>query len=96
MRNRRHRVVAVVIGVCAIALVLAAAGKACRGFWRDPASLLCHSDVRALYHLRGMDRELFPYLHGELIVVPTPHRRWPPLELRPIDGPTSTPCSQAS
>lgn len=86
MSSRRHRDVAVVVGVCAIVLALAAAGKACRGFWHDPISFLCHSDIRALYPLRGMDRDLFPYLHGELIVVPTPHRRWPPFELRPIDG----------
>ena len=86
MSSRRHRDVAVIVGVCAIVLALGAVGKACRGFWHDPLSFLCHSDIRALYGLRGMDRDLFPYLHGELIVVPTPSRRWPPFELRPIDG----------
>jgi uncharacterized membrane protein len=86
MSSRGHRDVAVVVGACAIVLLLGSVGKTCRGFWHDPMSLLCHSDIRALYGLRGLDRELFPYLHGELIVVPTPHRRWPPFELRPIDG----------
>ena len=64
MRSRRHRDVAVVVGVCAIVLVLGHVGKACRGFWHGPLSFVCHSDVRALYHLRGMDRRLFPYVHG--------------------------------
>ena len=85
MRSRWHRDVAVVVGVCAIVLVLAAAGKACRGFWHDPLSFVCHSDIRALYDLRGMDRDLFPYLHGELIVSiqdgPPSHSG-----LRPVDG----------
>jgi uncharacterized membrane protein len=85
MRSRWHRDVAVVIGVCAIVLVLGSAGKACRGFWHDPLSFLCHSDIRALYSLRGMDRELFPYVHGELIVSTEPG---PPVRygLRPVDG----------
>jgi uncharacterized membrane protein len=86
MWSRRHRDVAVVVGICAIVLLLGSVGKACRAFWDDPLSFVCHSDIRALYSLRGMDGDLFPYLHGELIVVPTPHRRWPPFELRPIDG----------
>ena len=46
---RWQRDVAVVVGVCAIALVLGALSKACRGFWHDPSSLVCHSDIRALY-----------------------------------------------
>jgi uncharacterized membrane protein len=85
MSSRRHRDVALVIGICAIVLVLGSVGKACRGFWRDPMSFLCHSDIRSLYSLRGMDRELFPYLHGELIVSKEPG---PPVRygLRPVDG----------
>jgi len=85
MSSRRHRDVAVVIGICAITLVLGSAGKACRGFWHDPLSFLCHSDIRSLYSLRGMDRELFPYLRGDLIV----SRESGPLvryRLRPVDG----------
>jgi uncharacterized membrane protein len=85
MPSRRRRDLATVVGVCAIVLVLGAAGKTCRGFWRDPLSFLCHSDIRALYPLRGMDRDLFPYLHGELIVREDPG---PPAgtRLRPVDG----------
>jgi uncharacterized membrane protein len=85
MPRRRPSDLATVVGVCAIVLVLGATGKACRGFWGDPLSFVCHSDIRALYPLRGMDRDLFPYLHGELIVrtVPgPPERSW----LRPVDG----------
>jgi uncharacterized membrane protein len=80
-----RRDVAVVVAVCAVVLVLGDAGKACRGFWRHPASFACHSDIRALYSLRGMDRELFPYVHGELIVVPDPGPP-PAYHLRPADG----------
>lgn len=85
MPSRWYRDVAVVIGICAIVLALGAVGKACRGFWHDPLSFLCHSDIRALYGLRGMDRDLFPYLHGELIVSTEPG---PPVRygLRPVDG----------
>lgn len=85
MRSRWHRDVAVAVGVCAIVLALAAAGKACRGFWHEPLSFVCHSDIRALYDLRGMDRDLFPYLHGELIVST---QDGPPSRsgLRPVDG----------
>ena len=85
MPDRRHRDVAVVVGVCAIVLALGAGGKACRGFWHDRLSFLCHSDIRALYSLRGMDRDLFPYLHGELIVS---MKIGPPVRygLRPVDG----------
>jgi uncharacterized membrane protein len=85
MRNRWQRDIAVVVGVCAIVLVLAAVGKACRGFWHDPLSFVCHSDIRALHGLRGMDRDLFPYLQGELIVSTQPG---PPARygLRPVDG----------
>ncbi len=85
MRSRWHGDVAVVVGVCAIVLALGAAGKACRGFWHGRPSFLCHSDIRALYHLRGMDRDLFPYLHGELIVSKEPGL---PVRygLRPIGG----------
>jgi uncharacterized membrane protein len=85
MGRRPQRDVAVVVGVCAIALVLAGAGKACRGFWHDPLAFACHSDIRALYHHRGMDRDLFPYVQGELIVST---QDGPPLRygLRPIDG----------
>jgi uncharacterized membrane protein len=83
---RRQRDVAVVVGVCAIALVLGALGKACRGFWHDPSSLVCHSDIRALYPLREMDRERFPYLGGDLIVRARTDRPWPPFEALPVDG----------
>jgi uncharacterized membrane protein len=85
MPSRRYRDATIVIGVCAVALVLAYGGKACRGFWRDPLSFVCHSDIRALYYLRGMDREVFPYLHGELIVSTEPG---PPIRfgLRPVGG----------
>jgi uncharacterized membrane protein len=85
MPSRWHRDVAVVIGVCAIVLVLGYVGKACRGFWHGRPAFLCHSDIRALYHLRGMDRDLFPYLHGELIVST---QLGPPVRygLRPVDG----------
>ena len=85
MASRRHRDVAFVMGVCAAVLVLGYVGKACRGFWHDPLSFVCHSDIRALYHLRGMDRDLFPYLHGELIVSTEPGT---PVRygLRPVDG----------
>jgi uncharacterized membrane protein len=86
VRDRWQRDVAVVVGVCAIALVLAGAGKACRGFWHDPLSFVCHSDIRALYGLRGMDRDLFPYLGGDLIVRARTDRPWPPFEVLPIDG----------
>jgi uncharacterized membrane protein len=84
MPNRR-RDLALVVGICAVALALAGVGKGCRGFWHDRASFLCHSDIRALYPLRGMDRDLFPYLHGELIVRvdPGPPER---TGLRPVDG----------
>jgi uncharacterized membrane protein len=84
MRSRWQRDVTVVVGVCAIVLVLGAVGKACRGFWHDPLSFVCHSDIRALYDRRGMDRDLFPYLHGELIV----STQDGPLRygLRPVDG----------
>jgi hypothetical protein len=58
MPSRRSRDVAIVVGVCAVVLVLGYVGKACRGFWHGRPSFLCHSDVRALYHLRGMDRRL--------------------------------------
>jgi uncharacterized membrane protein len=81
----RNRDLALVVGVCAVALALAGAGKGCRGFWHDRASFLCHSDIRALYSLRGMDRDLFPYLHGELIVrvdAGPPERT----SLRPVGG----------
>jgi Glycosyltransferase family 87 len=85
MPSRWHRDVAVVVGVCAIVLALGALGKACRGFWHGRPAFLCHSDIRALYHLRGMDRDLFPYVHGELIVSTQPG---PPVRygLRPVDG----------
>jgi uncharacterized membrane protein len=85
MPSRRRRDLATVVGVCAIVLVVGAAGKACRGFWGNPMSFLCHSDIRALYPLRGMDRDLFPYLHGELIVrtEPGPLAR---TRLRPVGG----------
>lgn len=86
MSIRRHRDVAVVIGICAITLVLGSVGKACRGFWHDPMSFLCHSDIRSLYQLRELDRDRFPYLHGDLIVVPRPDRPWPPFELQPRGG----------
>lgn len=85
MSSRGHRDVAVVVGVCAIVLALGAFGKACRGFWHDPLSFVCHSDIRALYGPRAIDRDLFPYLHGELIVSREPG---PPVSfgLRPVDG----------
>jgi glycosyl transferase family 87 len=85
MSSRRHHDVAVVVGVCAIVLALGAVGKACRGFWHDPLSFVCHSDIRALYGPRAIDRDRFPYLHGELIVSREPG----PAEsfgLRPVDG----------
>ncbi len=84
MRSGSQRDVAVIVGVCAIVLMLGAVGKACRGFWHDPLSFVCHSDIRALYDRRGMDRDLFPYLHGELIVTTQDE----PLRygLRPVDG----------
>lgn len=85
MSSRRHRDVAIVVGVCAIVLVLGYAGKACRGFWHGRPSFVCHSDIRALYHLRGMDRRLLPYVHGTLVVTTQPG---PPVRvrLRPVDG----------
>jgi uncharacterized membrane protein len=85
MPSRSYRDAAAVVGVCAIVLLFGYAGKACRGFWNDPMSFLCHSDIRALYSQRGMDRELFPYLHGELIVSTRPG---PPVRygLKPVDG----------
>jgi uncharacterized membrane protein len=85
MSSRRSRDVALVVGVCAVVLVLGYAGKACRGFWHGRPSFLCHSDVRALYHLRGMDRRLFPYVHGRLIVttIPGPPER---VGLHPVGG----------
>jgi uncharacterized membrane protein len=85
MSSRGHRDVAVAVGVCAIVLALGAVGKACRGFWHDPLSFVCHSDIRALYGPRAIDRDLFPYLHGELIVSREPG---PPVSfgLRPVDG----------
>jgi glycosyl transferase family 87 len=85
MPSRRHRDVSVVVGVCAIVLALGYVGKACRGFWHAPLSFVCHSDIRALYGLRGMDRDLFPYLHGELLVST---QAGPPVRygLRPVDG----------
>jgi uncharacterized membrane protein len=86
MRNRWHRDVAVVVGACAVVLMLGYASKACRGFWHDPRSFLCHSDIRALYPLREMDRDLFPYLRGGLIVVSRTDRPWPPFEVRPVRG----------
>ena len=70
-------------------LVLAGAGKALRGFCTIP-SFVCHSDIRALYGLRGMDRDLFPYLHGELIVSTQPDRR--AYGFGPSTEPTSTRC----
>ena len=80
-----RRDLTVVVAVCAIVLGLGAAGKACRGFWHHPASFACYSDIRSLYELRGMDRELFPYVNGELVVVLDPG---PPVghNLRPVDG----------
>ena len=86
MSSRRHRDIAIVVGVCAIVLVLGYVGKACRGFWPTPISLVCHSDIRSLYPLREMERDLFPYLHGDLIIVPRPDRTWPPFEVRPVGG----------
>jgi uncharacterized membrane protein len=86
MPGRGHRDAALVVGVCAIVLVLGYAGKACRGFWHTPISFMCHSDIRALYPLREMERDLFPYLRGDLIIVPRPERPWPPFEVRPVDG----------
>ena len=85
MPSRWHRDVTVVVGVCATVLALGSVGKACRGFWHAPLSFVCHSDIRALYGLRGMDRDLFPYLHGELIVST---QLGPPVRygLRPVDG----------
>ena len=83
---KRHRDLALVVGVCAVALALAGVGKGCRGFWHDRASFLCHSDIRALYPLRELDRDLFPYLGGDLIRVPRTDRPWPPFELQPVDG----------
>ena len=85
MGRETRRDVAVVVGVCALTLLLGAAGKACRGFWHQPASFLCHSDIRALYPLRGVDRDLFPYVHGELRVRfdPRPPSRY---HLRPVGG----------
>jgi uncharacterized membrane protein len=72
MPGRRRLRAATVVGTCAIALALGAAGKACRGSWDDPASFLCHSDIRALYTLRELDRDRFPYLHGGLRLVREP------------------------
>ena len=86
MSSRRSRDVALVVGVCAAVLVLGYAGKACRGFWHTPISFVCHSDIRALYGPRSLDRDLFPYLRGDLIIVPRPDRPWPPFEVRPVDG----------
>jgi uncharacterized membrane protein len=86
MTARRPRDVAMVVGVCAVVLILAGMSKGCRGFWDHPASFLCHSDIRALYPLRELDRDRFPYLEGDLIVVPRADRPWPPFELRPVDG----------
>jgi uncharacterized membrane protein len=86
MTARRPRDVAVVVGVCAVVLVLAGVAKGCRGLWDHPASFLCHSDIRALYPLRELDRDRFPYLQGDLIVVPRTDRPWPPFELQPVDG----------
>jgi uncharacterized membrane protein len=85
MSSRWHRDVTIVVGVCAIVLAVAYLGKACRGFWHGRPAFLCHSDIRALYHLRGMDRDLFPYLHGALIVST---QLGPPVRygLRPVDG----------
>jgi hypothetical protein len=88
---RWQRDVAVVVGVCAIALVLGALSKACRGFWHDPSSLVCHSDIRALYPLRQMDRHRFPFLGGDLIVRARTDRPWPPFEVLPIDGASEYP-----
>lgn len=86
MRTPTRRDVAVVVGVCAVVLAFGAMGKACRGIWRDhPSSFACHSDIRALYGPRGMDRQLFPYVQGELLIVtepgPPPNRL-----LYPVDG----------
>jgi hypothetical protein len=83
---KRHRDLALVVGVCAVALALAGVGKGCRAFWHDRASFLCHSDIRALYPLRELDRDLFPYLGGDLIRVPRTDRPWPPFELQPVGG----------
>ncbi|HEX5937266.1 MAG TPA: glycosyltransferase 87 family protein [Actinomycetota bacterium] len=80
-----RRDLALVVAVCAVVLAFGAVGKACRGFWHHPASFACHSDVRSLYELRGMDRELFPYVNGDLVVVPDAE---PPVahDLHPLDG----------
>lgn len=86
MSSRRDRDVTIVVGVCAIVLALGYAGKACRGFWHTPISMVCHSDIRALYGPRSLDRDLFPSLGGDLIIVPRPDRPWPPFEVRPVDG----------
>lgn len=80
----RH--VGLVVAVCAVVLLLGYAGKGCRGWLSGhPMSFLCHSDIRALYDLRGMDRDLFPYVHGRLIVAhePGPPERW---SLHPVQG----------
>ncbi len=81
----RGRPVAAVVAAACLVLLLGYAGKACRGFWHDPHAFLCHSDVRALYSLRGMDRDLFPYVNGRLLVSLDPG---PPARsvLRPVDG----------
>jgi uncharacterized membrane protein len=81
-----RRDLAVVVAVCAVALALGLVGKACRGFWRSPHSFVCHSDVRALYEPRGMDRELFPYVQGELLVVANAPDPPPGPLLFPVDG----------
>ena len=80
------RLIAVVVAVCAVVLILGYAGKGCRGWLSGhPMSFLCHSDIRALYELRGMDRDIFPYVSGHLIVIGEPGlpMRW---SLRPVGG----------
>jgi uncharacterized membrane protein len=67
-------------------LFIGYAGKGCRGWLSGhPMSFLCHSDIRALYDLRGMDRDVFPYVHGRLIVTEQagPPMRW---SLHPVGG----------
>ena len=74
-----------VVAVCAAALAIGLVGKACRSYWHHPSSFACYSDIRALYALRGMDRELFPYVRGELLVAEAtdpPPGPW----LLPVDG----------
>jgi uncharacterized membrane protein len=60
-----------VLGICSLALALAYVQKECPVaiVGQHPStfvSLGCYSDIVDLYHFRGLDSGVFPYVHGHL------------------------------